>query len=100
MILNILNDDDEKCKMIQLRALFFASEDRQQIAKLIVETLKRLSVASGDTSSAKDLWEKIYGIMTNAVTKKLFLLGIKLQRCSILTINLTTSFAHHILVKS
>ena len=46
-------------------------EDRQQIAKLIVETLKRLSVASGGTSSVTDLWGNIYAIMTDAVTKNL-----------------------------
>ena len=44
--LNFLDDDKEKCQMYYLRALCFAFEDRKQIAKLIVETLNRLSVAT------------------------------------------------------
>ena len=71
LILNFLNDDPTKCDMIPLRALFFAFENREQIIKLIVETLKRLSVASGEKFSAKDLWENITCIMTDAVTKNL-----------------------------
>ena len=39
--------------MLSLRALFFAYEDRQQITKLIVETLERLSIATGGEFTAK-----------------------------------------------
>ena len=39
--------------------------------KLVVETLKRLSVASGGRSSPRYLWESISFIMTDAVTKNL-----------------------------
>ena len=69
LILNFLNDDKLKCKMIPLRALFFAFEDREQIIKLVVET--RLSVASGSTFTAKQLWENITNFMTDSVSKNL-----------------------------
>ena len=39
--------------------------------KLIVETFKRLSVATGGTSSPKNLWENITSLMTDAVVKNL-----------------------------
>ena len=45
--------------MFFLRALFFAFEDRAQNIKLIIETCKRLSIATGGTHSPKDLWENI-----------------------------------------
>ena len=41
-----------------------------QIVKLIVETLKRLAIASLGVTGAK-LWEKVYAIMTDSVTKNL-----------------------------
>ena len=69
LILNFLHKDKDKCKMIYLRAVFFAHEDREQIMKLIVETFKRLSVVTGRKFSPKDLWEIIYAFMTDAVTK-------------------------------
>ena len=70
LILNFLSDDKMKCKMFRLRALFFAYEDRAQIIKLIVETFKRLSIATGDPCvTAANLWEKIYANMTDSVTK-------------------------------
>ena len=71
LILNFLNNDESKCKMTRLRALFFAYEDREQITKLVVETLHRLSAATGNKFSSKTLWENIYSFMTDAVTKNL-----------------------------
>ena len=72
LILNFLSKDRTKCKMLRLRALFFAFEDRVQIVRLIVETFKRLAVASCERSvTAVVLWEKIYAIMTDSVTKNL-----------------------------
>ena len=71
LILNFLNDCLAKCRMIPLRALFFAYENREQIVKLIIETLKRLSVASGGHFSPKQLWENIKHIMTDSVSKNL-----------------------------
>lgn len=44
---------------VSLRALLFASEDRMQITKLLIDTLQRLSTASNGSSSAKGLWEKM-----------------------------------------
>ena len=49
----------------------FAFEDRNQIMKLILETLSRLSIATGGLATAKDLWEKFDGFMTDAVSKNL-----------------------------
>lgn len=72
LILNFINDDDPKeNKMHRLRAIFFAYEDREQIVKLFVETLKRLSVASDGQLSPVDIWESIDAIMTNAASKNL-----------------------------
>ena len=67
---NILNMDPEKCKMIKLRALFFADEDRHRITCLIVKTL-RLSLASGNGRTPKEIWEQINALMIDAVTKNL-----------------------------
>ena len=56
----------------ELRPIFFAHEDREQISLLLVETMKRLAVAA--TSSdlpAKKLWENLYAIMTDSVSKNL-----------------------------
>ena len=47
LILNFLNKDPKVCKMFTLRALTFAFEDRNQIMKLILEALSRLSIATG-----------------------------------------------------
>ena len=71
LLLNFKGDDPSDCKMLRLRALFFAHEDRDQIAKLIIETLKRLSVACGSQFSPKEFWEMIDAFMTDAVTKNL-----------------------------
>ena len=58
--------------MISLRPLFFAYEDREQIISLIVESLKRLSVAANKLNvTASNLWEKIEAIMTDAVSNNL-----------------------------
>ena len=45
--------------MYNLRELFFTYEDRKQISKLILETMNRLSVATGGKSMAKDLWHTL-----------------------------------------
>ena len=72
LILNFCYDDPVKCKMISLRPLFFAFEDREQIVELIVETLKRLHVAADNPSlTTIDIWEKIDALMTDAVSKNL-----------------------------
>ena len=57
--------------MYRLRALFFAHEDPEQITKLFIETLNRLAVALDNDTTPKDLWENIYALMTDAVTKNL-----------------------------
>ena len=55
-----------------IASYFFAYEDRSQIISLIVETLKRLSVAADKLNvTASDLWNKIDAVMTDAVTKNL-----------------------------
>ena len=70
IILNFLSDDKDKCKMIRLRSLFFAYEDRAQITKLLVETFERLAVASNNEKvTAELLWRKIYAVMTDSVAK-------------------------------
>ena len=56
----------------ELRPIFFAYEDREQIALLVVETLKRLAVASTESElCAQQLWENLHAIMTDAVSKNL-----------------------------
>ena len=76
LILNFLSKDENKCKMYRLRAIFFAYETREHIVNLIVQTLKRLSVAVDGRMTVKQLWENIYAIMTDAVTKNL---GVEYQ---------------------
>ena len=72
IIFNFLDDKvPENNKFLRLRPLFFAHEDRAQIAKLIVETLKRLSAAIRAVMSPKQLWEDINAFMTDAVSKNL-----------------------------
>ena len=94
LILNILNDDPKLCHLIALRALFFAFEDREQIVRLFVETLKRLSVASGGLYSAKQLWENVTNIMTDAFTKNL-----KIE-CRIAEVLESKHIPYHTLCKS
>ena len=48
MIVNNLSEDPANCKFIPLRALFFDFEDREQLTKLLLETLARLAVALFD----------------------------------------------------
>lgn len=72
LILNFKDDDPRECRMIPLRPLFFAYEDRSQIISLIVETLKRLSVAANKLNVTEiDLWTQIDAIMTDAVRKNM-----------------------------
>ena len=71
LILNFLNKNPSLCKMFTLRALTFAYEDRNQIAKLVLETFERLATATNGSSSAKDLWENVTAFMTDAVSKNL-----------------------------
>ena len=58
--------------MICLRSLLFKFETREQISKLITETLKRLTVAAdNEYVTPQTLWGNIYAIMTDAVAKNL-----------------------------
>ena len=50
--------------MLTVRALTFAFEDREQIAKIILEIWTRLSAATGGVASDKCLWENITAFMT------------------------------------
>ena len=66
----ILNFSDGRD--FELRPIFFAYEDREQIVLLLVETIKRLAVAAtGSDLPAIKLWEKVYAIMTDSVSKNL-----------------------------
>ena len=92
LILNFLSSVKDKCQMIRLRAMFFAYEDRDQIVKLIVETLRRLSVAEDDEHvTPKSLWGNIYALMTDAVTKNL-----KVEEAVQLPENCRLSISHYI----
>ena len=72
LIFNFKDKDPLECRMISLRLLFFAYENRKQIISLIVESLKRLSVATNKLNvTASNLWGKINAIMTDAVSKDL-----------------------------
>ena len=65
LILNFKDDDPSQSKMLSLRPIFFAHEDREQIEDLMVETLKRLAVAVDEPGcTASKLWENIYAFMT------------------------------------
>ena len=59
----------------RLRPIFFAYEDRVNIARLIVESYTRLShtvsVITNEKVDPKLLWEKTNNLMTDAVTKNL-----------------------------
>ena len=71
------SNDPNECKMISLRPLFFAFEDRDQIVSLIVETLNRLTVVANDPEvTAVHLWKKIDAMMTDAVSKNLKIGGV------------------------
>ena len=68
IILNVRSPPNVSNKFT-LQPLFLAFEDRQNISKLIAETLCRLSVTVGTTP--KIIWELIDGFMTDSVTKNL-----------------------------
>ena len=59
--------------LFQLRPLFFAYKDRQQITELFIETLDHLCIAAtafyGFKVSPSDLWQKIDSIMTGTAMK-------------------------------
>jgi hypothetical protein len=59
----------------RLRPLFFAYEDKKQITLLFTETFKRLAAAAsirkGTACQPAELWEKVFALMTDAVTKNL-----------------------------
>ena len=73
LIFNFKDDNPIECRMLSVRPLFFAFENRDQIVSLIVETFKRLSASVSDKLdvSPSQLWEKVDAIMTDAVTKNL-----------------------------
>ena len=71
IIIIIMDDNPSLCKMINLRPLFFAFEDRVQITRLIIETLKRLSATTSGQYSPKMLWEQVDAFMTDSVSKNL-----------------------------
>ena len=58
-----------------LRPIFFAYEDRENITSLIVETYERLATATSMSTAtnvtAAHLWEKTTSFMTDSVTKNL-----------------------------
>ena len=56
---------------VSLRALLFASEDRMQITKLLIDTLQRLSTAFNEFTSAKEFWGKNDALKTDAASKNL-----------------------------
>ena len=94
LILNFLSDQKEDCKMYILRSLFFAYENRDQIANLIVETFSRLSTALENEVHPSKLWEKVDAFMTDAATKNL---AVEIKVADLLN---TTHLPHHILCKS
>ena len=58
-----------------LRPVYVAYEDRENIARVLAETYERLAVAAevkmSTPVSAKELWEKTDNLMTDSVTKNL-----------------------------
>ena len=57
---------------LELCPLFFAYEDREQIILLLVETIKRLSVATtGSDEPKKKLLENLFALMSDFVSKNL-----------------------------
>ena len=55
----------------ELRPIFFAYENREQIVLLLVETYERLSVACSELYTPIVLWEKTVAVMTDSVNKNL-----------------------------
>ena len=81
-----------------LRPIFMAAEDRNNIINLLEETFKRMAVAAsiqlGDKVLAKHLWEKVKYFATDAVSKN-YKVGEGLaERFS------STHFLIHVLCKS
>ena len=63
MIFKFKDDNPLECRMISLRPIEFAYEDREQIIELVTETLNRLSVAAHKlNTTASELWSKIDAI--------------------------------------
>ena len=62
-------------RRFRFRPLFFAYEDRANIARYIVESYERLSVVCSEVKhavvTATDLWNKTDNLMTDAVSKNL-----------------------------
>ena len=72
LILNFLDEDPADSKMISLRPIHFAFEDKEQIVSLFIETLHRLSIASNDHNfTVTKVWEQIDATMTDSPTKNL-----------------------------
>ena len=57
--------------MISLQPLLSAFENREQIAKLIIETPKQLSATTRGQYSPQILWEQFDTYMIESVTKNL-----------------------------
>ena len=81
-----------------LRPLYFAYEDRQNIAKLLYETFEGLAIAASQIGNqnvtAKYLWEKIDNIMTDFVTKNLKVEHLVAEKFG------STHIPHHLLCKA
>ena len=58
-------------KMFRMRQLTLALENRENITRLMVEILKRLSLATSKRASQRDLWRKVFAFMTDSVAKNL-----------------------------
>ena len=84
--------------MFDLRAISYAYEDRENIGRIISESLKRLAAAASavlkENVTGKNLWEKITFLSTDAVSKIHFIDKQVAQ-------NLKSQYEpHHILCKS
>ena len=58
-------------KKFRMRPPSMAVETRDNITSLLVNTLKRMSIARATDS--KELWEKISALMTDSVAKNLLI---------------------------
>ena len=95
LILNFKDDNPLESRMIPLPPLYFAYENREQVISLVVETLKRLSVAAHKlNTSASELWSKIDAVMTDSVRKNL-----KIKEGVASKLN-STHIPYHVLCKS
>ena len=57
--------------LFRMRPLTLALENRENISRLIVEVIKRLSLATCGHASQEDLWQKVFAFMTDSVAKNL-----------------------------